>query len=119
MDNKIENLNIISEQTKITGTLEVQNYTRFHGCLKGTILGHPNSELIIGVNGVVEGNITADLIIIDGFVRGDICATSGIKISSTGRVIGNIKSSNLSLEFGAYFEGTCYKKSSDLRSANA
>jgi cytoskeletal protein CcmA (bactofilin family) len=44
---------------------------------------------------------------IDGYVKGNISTKTRVVISKTGRVIGNIDTPSLILEFGAYFEGVC------------
>ena len=99
--------NLIHEKTKLEGIVEFSNFTRFEGRLKGELRGTSNSELIIGQNGVIEGTIHCDTIIIDGFVRGEIYASKNVKISTQGKVIGKIVSPNFSIEFGGFFEGSC------------
>ncbi|MGE4232396.1 MAG: polymer-forming cytoskeletal protein [Bacteriovoracia bacterium] len=101
----IEPLNLVTEESYCEGTMEFDGFTRFNGTLKGELKGKTNSELIIGQNGVVEGIVNGDTIIVDGFVRGDIHAKKRVVISETGRVIGNIDSPNLAIKFGGFFEG--------------
>ena len=62
---------------------------------------------ILPDEGVIEGNIDADTLWIDGFVRGDVTAKTLVVLSSTGRVVGNIRAKNVKFEFGSYFEGKC------------
>lgn len=51
---------------------------------------------IIGKDVVVEGNITAeDAIRIEGTLKGNVSSAGTMVISSTGKVIGNIKGSNI------------------------
>ena len=89
------------------GTLVLDNYSYFCGQIRGKINGTPGSTLVLGENGIVEGNITGDTVIIDGFVRGEITATTKIIVSETGRVIGGVNSPSFAIRFGGYFEGRC------------
>jgi len=100
-------INIVSEGSEIRGEITFDQVTRVHGVLKGEVFAREGSSLILAENSMVEGNIHADTLWIDGFVRGDISARTLVVISRTGRVIGNIRAKNLKLEFGGYFEGRC------------
>lgn len=98
-------INLIAEETRIEGKITFDQVTRVHGTLIGEVIAKPESTLILSQTGVVEGTIQADTLIVDGFVRGDITATSKVTLSSAGRVIGNIKTPALVIDYGAYFEG--------------
>lgn len=100
-------INIVSEGTRIEGKVTFDQISRVHGALVGQVSGAPGSTVILGETAMVEGNIDADTLIVDGFVQGDIRAQTRVLISSTGRVVGNIKTPSLVVEFGAYFEGKC------------
>lgn len=104
-------VNLITAGSRFEGTVEFTNYTRFEGYVRGTLKGSPGSELVLGQNGVVEGKIDGDTVVIDGFVRGDIKATSKVVISETGRVIGEITSPSVAIKFGGYFDGKCAMES--------
>ena len=106
-----ERVNIITPGCKFNGTIEFENYTRFEGSLKGTLKGKPGSELILGINSVIEGKITADTIYIDGYVHGSIDAQSKVVISETGRVTGEIVTESLAIMIGGFFDGNCAMKS--------
>ncbi len=97
--------NLIAPGTLLEGKIVFENTTRIHGTLKGEVLSKPESTLILCESGRVEGNIQADTLIVGGYVKGDITATTKVTLTKTGRVIGNIKSPCLAIEFGAYFEG--------------
>jgi len=99
--------NILSEGTKIEGQVVFDHVTRVHGTLVGNVLALDGSTLIISESGVIEGNVNADTLIVDGYIEGDIVAKKKTLISGTGRVIGNIQTPSLLVEFGAFFEGKC------------
>jgi cytoskeletal protein CcmA (bactofilin family) len=100
-------VNIVSEGTRIEGKVVFENVTRFHGTLSGEIHAREGSTLILAESSVVEGDVFADTLLIDGFVQGNVSARTRVVVSGTGRVVGNIQTPSLKLEFGAYFEGSC------------
>jgi len=100
-------INMVSEGSRIEGQVVFDHISRIHGILVGQVKGKEGSTLILSETGVVEGNIEADTLMIDGYIHGDILAKTRVLISRTGRVIGNIKTPSLIVEFGAYFEGQC------------
>jgi len=100
-------INIVSQGSELSGEMSFEETTRIHGILKGKVIAQAGSHLILAETAVVEGNIDADTLWIDGFVRGDITAKTLVVLSSTGRVVGNIRAKNVKFEFGSYFEGKC------------
>ena len=101
------NINIVAEGTRIEGKIIFDHISRVHGVLLGEVSAKDGSILVLSEAAVIEGNIDADVLMIDGYVRGDVIAKTRVVISRTGRVIGNIKTASLILEFGAHFEGRC------------
>ena len=98
-------LNIISENSRLEGKISLDQTSRVFGNLVGDVSAPAGSLLILCDTSVVEGNIQADSVFVDGYVKGDITAMTRILVSSTGRIIGNIKTPSLKMDFGAYFEG--------------
>jgi cytoskeletal protein CcmA (bactofilin family) len=100
-------INIVGEGTRIEGEVLFDRITRVHGVLVGKVRAKEGSTLILGETAVVEGDVDADTLVIDGYVQGDVSARKRVVISRTGRVIGDIHSPSVRVEFGAYFEGRC------------
>jgi len=100
-------VNIVAEGTRMEGKVVFDQLARVYGVLVGEVRAKDGSTLILSESAVVEGNIEADTVIVDGYVHGDVSAKSRVVISRTGRVVGNIKTASLTLEFGAFFEGRC------------
>lgn len=111
-------INIVSEGTRIEGQILFDHVSRVHGVLVGDVKAKEGSTLILGETAVVEGNIAADTLFVDGYVRGDVSAKTRIVVSRTGRILGNIKTPSLTLEFGSYFEGSCAMKKSAQTTSN-
>ena len=112
-------INIVSEGTRIEGKMTFDSISRVHGILIGEVHSAAGSQLILSETAMVEGEIFADSLFIDGFVKGDVTAKTKVVISRTGRVLGNIHTPSLRVEFGGYFEGRCAMESEGFTSDRA
>lgn len=101
-------INMISEDTRLEGKILFADVCRVKGTLLGEVHAADGSTLILEESSVVEGEIYADTLIIDGYVKGNIISRKKVHISSSGRLIGCIKTPMLKLEPGAFFEGNCF-----------
>ena len=110
---------LIGEGCSFEGKVELDGSCRVHGMIRGELHAKPGSRVILAETGSVEGDITADELVIDGFVRGDIRTAGRLTISRTGRVIGNVRSSAFRVEPGGYFEGTAASGTSAFTSGSA
>lgn len=97
-------LTVISQKTKIVGTLEVQDEVHFFGHVMGEIKGAPQSEIHLKEDSLVEGKVIGDTIIIEGFVKGEVIAQRKIRITALGKVFGTVQAPTLQIDPGAYFE---------------
>ena len=100
-------INLIAESTRIEGKVTFDQISRFHGTLVGEAHACDGSTLILCESSVIEGDIHADTLMVDGYVQGNIHAKTRVIVSGSGRVIGNIETPSLKLEHGSHFEGCC------------
>lgn len=98
-------ITLLSQGSLIKGEVTFDRVTRIHGRVEGKVHGLPGSVLVIGETASVHGEIDGDEIIIDGFVHGDVSATTKVTISECGRLIGNVRAAKFEVKFGAHFEG--------------
>lgn len=96
---------VIGEGIQLDGKLKLGGVVRVYGRLSGEVLASPDSSLILMESAVVEGSLDVDTLVVAGFVRGDIRARTRVSIEGTGRVIGNIETPSIAIDFGAYLEG--------------
>jgi cytoskeletal protein CcmA (bactofilin family) len=96
----------LGKGAEFTGKLMFNGSVRIDGDFKGDIFG--NGTLVIGEGAEVEADIHVDSVMVNGDVRGQIEVKKGIKIYSTGRLYGDIKTPAFSIEEGAFFEGNCH-----------
>jgi cytoskeletal protein CcmA (bactofilin family) len=97
-------LTVISQKTKIVGTLEVQDEVHFFGHVMGEIMGASGSEIYLKEDSLVEGKVIGDTVIIEGFVKGEVIAQKKIWVTAMGKVFGSIRSPSIQIDPGAYFE---------------
>ncbi len=95
---------LIGESCVFEGNVTTTSSTRIDGQLKGKIAGEYN--LIVGENGVVEGEIKAAETIVYGRVEG-IIESGKLEIKSSGSVMGDVFIEKLTVENGATFNGRC------------
>jgi len=96
----------LGKGAEFTGKLMFNGSVRIDGDFKGDIFG--NGTLVIGEGAEVEADIHVDSVMVNGDVRGQIDVKKSIKIYSTGRLTGDVKTPAFSIEEGAFFEGNCH-----------
>lgn len=93
---------IIGEGYVFTGELEGSSIIRIEGKIIGNV--NVDSGVILGENGIIEGNITSKSVIIYGTVNGNI-KTTQLEIKRTGVINGEITTDTLEIELGAKYNG--------------
>ena len=102
-EENVNGISTISMETTITGTIESNSVFKMEGVLNGDING--NKLVHVGTTGKVNGNITAETVVIDGEVSGEIIADK-VEIGNTGKVYDTITSAVFVIQEGGLFEGT-------------
>jgi cytoskeletal protein CcmA (bactofilin family) len=100
-DAKAKALSCLAAGISITGNIVCDGPMQVFGRIEGEVRG---GEIEIGDGAEVEGNITAEDLIIRGRVKGTIRATR-VKLLGKGTVEGDIFHRALSIEEPARFEG--------------
>lgn len=96
---------LIGKGAVIDGNVNAPETVRLDGTLNGNCDCKEN--LIIGVDGSVIGDITAQNVLISGNVEGDIYADGKIELLATGKIVGNITAKSLVIDENACFDGRC------------
>lgn len=78
---------------------------RIQGSFKGTLL--TKGQLTVGEKAHVEAHIEGDTITIAGRVTGKVIARERLTLTSTGRCVGEVRASKLSVEEGGILDGRC------------
>ena len=93
---------LISKGCIVHGRIESDVFVRIDGHIKGDVI--VAEGLIIGENGMIEGNIKAKEIVVFGTVNGSVTADS-VDIKSTGNILGELHTNSLQVETGATYIG--------------
>ena len=95
--------NVLSSDVEIKGNLKFTGELTFEGKLEGDI--QTEGTLNLGDNAIVNGNITAQTVIVRGKVNGNIVAREKIEIKSKAELFGDIRASKLVIEEGVTYVG--------------
>ena len=63
--------------------------------------------LIVGVTGVINGDVEADCVVVGGEIIGDVTVADRTELTSTARLIGNISTVLIVIDEKAIFQGSC------------
>lgn len=87
----------------LKGELEFSNSFRVDGLVEGTV--RSRSELVIGEDGTVDGEIDVARCLVGGQVRGTIKASEKVVLHASAKVFGEISAPAVVMEDGAFLEG--------------
>jgi len=93
----------LGKGSSFKGNLNFEGSIRIDGDFDGEIVG--TGTLVIGEGAQIKADIDVGSLFISGDVIGTIDVKDKIKIFSTGRLFGNIKTSSIAIEEGGIFEG--------------
>jgi cytoskeletal protein CcmA (bactofilin family) len=94
----------IGRSMHINGEIRTDEELLVDGEVEGLL--ESRSLLTVGPNGKVKADIKAREVVIYGSVQGDVEVTEKIAIREQGSLVGNIKTSGISIDDGAYFKGS-------------
>ena len=96
---------IIGLGSAISGDVHADGFIRVVGDIDGNL--ESTGHVDIGSEARINGNVTAQSVVLGGIVLGDIYAPNGIKLLSSSAVIGNISTKNLEIQENVIFHGHC------------
>ena len=96
-------LNRIVENSKVKGDLDCASNIRIDGTVEGTL--KTTGKLVVGVNGIVEGDVICDSADIEGKILGKLNVKNRLFLKSTADISGEIVFDKLVVEDGAKFRG--------------
>src|SRR5512140_1257189 len=94
----------IGKSLVIKGEVTGSESLYIDGRVEGSI-NLPRNRVTVGRNGVVNANITAREIVVQGKVRGNMTASDRVDIRNEGSLTGDVVAQRLSIEDGAFFKG--------------
>ncbi|MCO6431278.1 MAG: polymer-forming cytoskeletal protein [Deltaproteobacteria bacterium] len=106
----------LGKGSKVVGNLTFSGPVELDGHVEGEIVAQ--DKLTVGESAVVNAKIMGGEVIIKGTVNGDVSASKRLSVRRPARIIGNISTSNLSIEEGVIFEGKCIMGSGSALSSD-
>lgn len=100
-----QQINILSEGTKIKGDIVSNGDIRVDGEMHGNLA--TKGKLVVGTNGRIDGQVQAANIEVAGFIKGKVAAKELLNMKASAKIEGDIVAGKLSVEPGAVFTGTC------------
>ena len=94
---------LLSKKVNIVGEIEGNEDLHVEGRFKGSI--KISGNIFVGQTGVVEADIEADNIVIQGKIHGNVLARKQLEIQSLGELIGDCSAQSINIKEGAVFEG--------------
>lgn len=95
----------LGEGMAFQGLLVLPKPARIDGRVSGSVLA--SASVRVGVTGVVEADLEADAIVVEGCVQGDLRARTSIALGPGAVVIGNLLGPRLTMADGAQVNGRC------------
>lgn len=95
----------LGKNVTVKGQIFAREDLTIDGEVEGTVECHEH-RLTIGPNARVQAGLKAREIIIQGSIQGNVDATDKIDIKKEAKLVGDIKTSRIVIEDGAYFKGS-------------
>tara|TARA_B100000965_G_C19368916_1_gene659393 strand:- start:54 stop:479 length:426 start_codon:yes stop_codon:yes gene_type:complete len=98
-------INIIRSGTEINGDIVCRGDIRIDGKLVGNLKA--DGKVVVGENGIVEGNIECAYATISGGLKVNIRVNELLTLKASANLVGEIVTNKLQIEPGANFSGSC------------
>ncbi|MDE3067594.1 MAG: polymer-forming cytoskeletal protein [Verrucomicrobiota bacterium] len=95
--------NVLNADVEIKGSIKFSGELTFEGKLDGDV--HSDGTLSLGDSATVNGNITAQSVVVRGKINGNITAKEKIDIKTRAELFGDIRAAKLVVEEGVTFVG--------------
>lgn len=99
-----EHFSIVSTECYFQGTLSVQGSLRVDGKLEGSV--DNARQVIVGEEGKITGDVTAQNVVCAGEIDGNVCAEM-VEVLAKASVKGDIRAKKMIVEEGGRIEGQC------------
>lgn len=96
-------ISIIGPGMKVIGDCETEGTLRIEGSVEGTV--RAGKAVVVGKEGVVDGDIVTQDSVVGGRVTGSIVAESRLELQATCVIEGQIKARRIKLEEGGKVNG--------------
>jgi cytoskeletal protein CcmA (bactofilin family) len=91
---------VIGHGASFEGKILFSGDARIEGTARGEV--HGDGTLVIAKTGLAEANVSVDRLIVEGALRGDVRAKSGVEIAAGARLEGRLETPKLRVADGAF-----------------
>ena len=116
-DNTADSTSLLSKNVKIDGEVQGPENLHVDGYVKGSI--KLSGDIFVGNTGIVEADLEAKNIVIQGEVAGNVIARKQLEIHPSGKLIGDCTAASIDIKEGAIFEGRSIMMKSTRLSAGS
>lgn len=95
----------LGKNVTVKGQIIAREDLTIDGEVEGTVECHDH-RLTIGPNARVQSNLKAREVVIHGSIQGNVEAVDKIDLKKEAKLVGDIKTSRVVIEDGAYFKGS-------------
>lgn len=99
-----EHYSVVSAECYFQGTLSVQGSLRVDGTLEGSV--DNARHVIVGTEGKVIGDVTAQIVVCGGAIEGNVCADM-LEVLAPASIKGDIRAKKMMVEEGGRIDGRC------------
>lgn len=98
---------LVGAHTRVNGDIEFSGGFHVDGYVKGDVraISDDHAVLSISERGCVEGAVSVPQLLLNGTVKGDVCARERVELGPNARVIGNVQYGLIEMASGAEVNG--------------
>lgn len=106
------NHTLISRATKVIGDLHFTGELQLEGKVTGNIIAEDekDAKVVVADTGLVEGEIRAPVVIVNGKVIGNIYSSKHLELAAKGNVTGTVHYHSIEMVKGAQVNGSMVNK---------
>jgi cytoskeletal protein CcmA (bactofilin family) len=98
-------LTLIAPNAQIVGDVHFTGEMHIEGKVNGNLIAEGSARLVIQGGGLVEGEIRAPHVVVNGEVRGDVHAAERLELAARAVITGNVHYRLLEVTVGARIDG--------------
>lgn len=96
---------LIGKNSELDGDFSMKGSARIDGKVNGSVT--VTGALIVGTTGNINGDVSAESVMVGGEITGSINAPEKAELTATARVLGDITTKIIVIDENAIFQGKC------------
>ncbi len=102
------NTTLVARDTTIVGDIHFSGSLDVEGLVQGSIYAEEGKDALVRIidKGLVQGEIRAPSVVVNGMVEGDVYSTKHLELAAKGRVQGNVHYTLLEMAAGSEVNGS-------------